>query len=399
MSDLTPLERLGPARDKPIHFAGRQEELAELNGILNRLCATGDPSAGISLVVGVPGSGKTQLAREFAMRSMKRDDMDVRWLNMNAATLNSGLGVFRAVARALGAEAICRAVAEMETRATSAGGGVSVVKGHAGWEHIRHTGDLDELLCVSKDRGAWDDKLLIVTIDELQVVQPQGMNALHILHQGTHGCPMMVVGVGLQHLQARLSKSGEDAASISRPANKFTLGPLARDEAVDAVAGNLEMLGQSPVSAESVVLLAEKSQGFPQHVHCYLRGALVAIARHGTLDSAPAMQTALAEGNRARAEYCNDRLRSLANKESMLPMAVAMIESANGALRRSELVKVANDAGFDGEAVVQDAIEQGVLTESPIGDLSFGIPSFHSHMARLVDRGRPPTNRPTSLGR
>lgn len=57
-----PIAKLRSQRGRPPHFAGRTEELAALNKRLDDLCETGDPSEGMSLVVGVPGVGKTQLA-------------------------------------------------------------------------------------------------------------------------------------------------------------------------------------------------------------------------------------------------------------------------------------------------------------------------------------------------
>ena len=53
-------------REPPLYFAGRQDELDALGSKLHRLCATGDPSGGLQLTVGVLGIGKTQLAMEFA---------------------------------------------------------------------------------------------------------------------------------------------------------------------------------------------------------------------------------------------------------------------------------------------------------------------------------------------
>ena len=37
------------------------------------------------------------------------------------------------------------------------------------------------------------------------------------------------------------------------------------------------------------------------------------------------------------------------------------------------------------EEAIDEAVRHGVLTVSVIGDLSFGIPSFHDHMSRLLD--------------
>ena len=64
------LAELGTQRDPPPYFAGRGAELAALRKRLRRLCETGDPRSGMSLVIGVPRVGKTQLGREFAEQAV-----------------------------------------------------------------------------------------------------------------------------------------------------------------------------------------------------------------------------------------------------------------------------------------------------------------------------------------
>ena len=48
----------------------------------------------------------------------------------------------------------------------------------------------------------WKGKALVLVIDELQTVGAKGMAALRTLHEGWHGCPIMLVGVGLQNTPA-----------------------------------------------------------------------------------------------------------------------------------------------------------------------------------------------------
>ena len=46
-------------RQAPLYFAGRRDELAELDEKLRDLCATGDPTNGLQLTVGVLGQART----------------------------------------------------------------------------------------------------------------------------------------------------------------------------------------------------------------------------------------------------------------------------------------------------------------------------------------------------
>ena len=135
---------------------------------------------------------------------------------------------------------------------------------------------------MSKAAGAWDGKALAVIIDELQTIDPASMKALRVLHQGAHGCPMLVVGIGLQHTPQVLANPRDGSAGISRVAQTIHLRSLSAAEAWEAIDGNMRALGHR-LPKPCVTALAEASCGFPQHIHGYLDGALKAIAKHGEL--------------------------------------------------------------------------------------------------------------------
>ena len=59
---------MGAERNAPPHFAGRSDELRQLAGYAEYVFRNSDPSGGIVLIDGVPGSGKTQLMRRFVER-------------------------------------------------------------------------------------------------------------------------------------------------------------------------------------------------------------------------------------------------------------------------------------------------------------------------------------------
>ena len=66
MPDNPPPAEFGTHRDELPYFAGRKAELSALDKRLHRLCSTGDPRGGMSLIMGVPGVGETQLGLAFA---------------------------------------------------------------------------------------------------------------------------------------------------------------------------------------------------------------------------------------------------------------------------------------------------------------------------------------------
>ena len=382
MSERPPA-RLRSQREPLPYFAGRTKELAALHQRLDDLCETGDPIGGIALIVGVPGAGKTQLGRRFAEDAVAGSaKLAIRRLATDTTMLESDVDLFMAMARALGAEPAGRQIADLDTRNTGRNAALGPVKGGFAQEHIRHTGGLSALLDASKHAGMWDGKALVLVLDELQSIQPLGMRALRVLHQGDHGCPILPLGIGLQHTEQVLANPADGAAGISRVAEPIRLAALPDEDALDAISRNMAALGQ-PVADASAVALAKASQGFPQHIHGYLNAALEAIDKYGGLDVDGALDCALKLGDEARADYYDTRLAMLADQDAMLPLVEAMLRTGRESLRRSEAVAAVAASHSDSVNVVDQAIAHGVLTLHR-GGVSFGIPSFRRHMEGLL---------------
>ncbi len=405
---------LGTHRDELPYFAGRKTELSALSKRLGRLCSTGDPRGGMSLIMGVPGVGKTQLGLTFAKdATMNGSAPKVRHLALNTSILESDIDLFMAIARTLNADKIGREVADLDSKTirrdlTYLGGedahkrvkfcdrhgvcgansnaprrarGVGWLKGGRTREHARHTGRLFALLLASRRTRMWKNVALVLTIDELQTVQPNGLAALRVLHEGDHGCPMLVVGIGLQHTPAVLAGSS-DTPGISRLGQIIHLRPLPDDDALDAIKGNMQALGHA-IPKACADALAKASQGFPQHIHGYLAAALQAIDEHGGLAEGPALESALQAGHQARADYYDSRLRLLQGIKPMQTLAGAMDQRGTSALAIEDAVLELDTAGFNGKEALDKAIVHGVLAEDPLGAVSFGIPSFHGYVVEL----------------
>ena len=138
--------------------------------------------------------------------------------------------------------------------------------------------------------------------DELQTVTERQAESLAVLHQGLHGCPIMLLGVGLQHSPAVLAEFG-----ISRTKRPRHLGCLSREEAIEAIQLGFEKaVGEMPSTVAE--RLADASYGFPQHINGYLQGAQAAYRKHGGLDTEAALAEALAAGDDGRIGYYNARL-------------------------------------------------------------------------------------------
>ena len=378
----SPISSFGSARQPPPHFAGRKDELAQLNQGLEHLLHTGDPTGGIVLVTGVPGVGKTQLARKFADDAV-RQHKGVVCCVVETNVLESPVSLVLDLARALNATDAARRAADLDSRKT--GGGVGVMRlfsrSHTK-EHVRHTPSLGTMLRETISTGAWRGcEALVLVVDELQTVTPDGMAALRVLHEGNHGCPIYLLGVGLQHTPFVLANPGETRDAISRPNEPIRLGCLADADAMEAVATGLSNQGHN-VPLESARALADASQGFPQHIHGYMEGALLAIAARGHLDDDAALTSALQAGHKHRDAYYDLTADKMSPDRTVIyPVVDLMEQRKTTVLARKDAALAVTESGDDGDAVVRQAIEHGVL-ELNKGEVSFAIPSFHMHMRK-----------------
>ena len=150
--------------------------------------------------------------------------------------------LFAEIAKALGEEKSARRIADLDAKTTgrqfsmqepSAGEREGIPLACKGLKYgttkdvVRSAGRLASLLETSRERGLWKRRALVLMFDELQTVTKRQAESLAVLHQGLHGCPIMLLGVGLQHSPAVLAELG-----ISRTKRPRHLGCLTREEAV-----------------------------------------------------------------------------------------------------------------------------------------------------------------------
>ena len=385
--------RLKTERSHPPHFAGRQGELAMLLAHVKAIVETpAEAEAGMALIDGVQGVGKTALLQELTAKAAGNG---ITVLKVPAGGLRdpaalfvrmmTGVGMRRGKAETLAG--LRRATRTVKT-GVSGFGGSHVVESPARDRH-----DIDALLANTQGDRLWRGKGVLVIVDEIQNIDNAGMSALAPLHEGVHGCPVAVVGAGLQHA---LSVLANNQPNISRPAMHITLGPLAEAEAQDAIGIGLKNLGHCvEVEDEAVARLAAESQGFPHHIWCYMAGAESAIQEHGALRTEDAFRHALNEGNKRRTRYYWDRLRSMEHSTPgafppMLAVAAAMAAKDDTRLTHREAIAAIDSEtakGEDANAILNNALAKGVLTKERTGAFRFGIPSFHAFMQeQLADR-------------
>ena len=379
------IQSLPDDRDSLPYFAGRQAELKDLGRKLERVVEVGSTPAGIALITGMPGAGKSELGRQFVKRLADR--VNIKHGRVSFDMLEGHVDLFLTIAAALGKTGAGRELTGHDTRIASGGGGLVGAKAQVTFDHARHAPEsLLYLLAKSKDAGMWaDTEALVLVVDELQNARPKAMDSLNTLHLGEHGCPILLLGIGLQHTGLVLSSLG-----ISRVRNPIALGCLSHEETVDAIRGNLSAVGcdvDATAGTASIEALAKASFGFPQHIHAYLNAAVEVLQRRGRLDAGEALAEALAKGDAARSRYYDDRLNSMATRtpyDAVFPIVAALNDHGETAMRERAAIDIYADSHFDGEQVVGDAIAHGVLARFPKGKVGFGIPSFHSYMSEQL---------------
>lgn len=383
------MKLLGSERNEPLYFAGRHEELGALRKrveyLLNRPDDTG---GGMVLIDGTQGIGKTQLALEFARRTCADNPhvlhvaKTTQWLATDPDRLVEEL------------------TKQLPARAHSTAHLFDQAKRHFRQLLFRiqlqkREGTVESLLAETKERGWWHGHALILTIDEVQSVTAEARSTLKVLHEGSHGCPILLVGMGLQHAAQVLASdmTNRDGTSnrdaISRFGNRLTLSTLSVEESIEAVQRGVEAAGAGKVPRSLAEAIADESKGFPQHIHGYLGGCLDALEKHDSLDSEPAQRVALEAGREARRQYYESRLRSMRDEcqAGILALALALPPEASP-LADIEAERILDEAGakrgVTGRETMQEAIEKGVLTRLLGGTVAFPIPSFHDYAAALA---------------
>ena len=372
-------------RDPLPHFAGRIEEMAELGERLDNVLL-GNTTGGIQLITGVPGAGKSQLGRMFAEAARERGNIRCVWVDVT--TVGRDIDLLLTIAEALDRDAEGRKVAELDVKLTGGAVGAIGVRGQATLDRPRHTSAFPRLLAALKraieKNGPWDaGEALVLLIDELQTIRPPAMANLHTLHRGDHGCPIMVVGMGLQHTQTVLAQPADGNPGISRTSPPIILGSLSMDEAREAIRENIAAIAGETLPDECVGKLAAASYGFPQHIHAYVKGAVEVVRKLGYCGEGPPLDEALRRGDARRSDYYLDRIASMGMNDPIGAMAhvvAALDKHGADPMLLDDAIAAFSGTKYDGHTVVEEAIARGVLTRKRDGTVGFGIPSFQAFL-------------------
>ena len=388
---------LGGDRSRSLHFVGRRRELAALHARLEYVVSEQDPEDGLVLIDGIQGIGKTGLLREFARQAVSEGrygETEIAHLPLVAEELGARPGDLAATMLNRFPSAVPKDIqgAKREVSRAFAWFRRTVQRGPGFELRVQADLPLNQLLRESKDLGWWDSRALLLTIDEVQNIDGDGRRNLATLHEGRHGCPILVVCAGLQHSRQVLqdplqTKDDRPSPAISR-FSTHTLDMLSREDSIEAVRQSVLKAGNRSVPTELAQRIAGVSLGFPQHLHGYVEAAVSALRVWDTLETNDAQQRVMEQGDDARRAYYEGRLTSFSPDEGIALCQIAAIAGEREGRIPWRVAAAAADAAdtdATGRQLLTAAIQKGVVSLAEGStDLVFPIPSLMNHLARRI---------------
>lgn len=376
---------LRPERDIPYVFVGRLQELARLDNHFSVIRDRNQGSSGLFLVYGIPGIGKTQLIEKFARD--KENSGEALWLRLHTEDLTDS----RVLTMLQSALKLRRSKFRWTDVEISVLGLKTNIALDQQYEDLA-TG-LDQLVH-SKYKQP-----IIVTVDEIQQLEPSQAAILRKLHTGRPGLPVMIVGAGLQNTLDVLQQNG-----LSRLGETIELDLLDLEACEEATLQMLEVWGRvvsdrGKKSVEPKVKeLARSSQAFPCHLQSHL-SALKAVVRDkrerfGTNEDWVQVSEI---AKQKRNEYYAGRIEALGFPNAGIVMhriAKLLRErkiAESKCVSSADVIKILNSVEQDGMvdidkgAALRRMIKSGNLKVEDYSFYTIPIPSFQEHLLAITD--------------
>ncbi len=346
-------------RDEPIAFVGRHGFVEKVR---HRLARTREVRHSLSnglFIQGAPGAGKTALLQHLGQVFGTDENTTIVFVEVDAFSepLSFVAEFLRAYTRTSNISDIAGRSKGAATKA-----GVDLRLAQLGRDWVEQRQSIAEL--VNQGLSIWDvlsdtlepprDHTFILLVDETQRITEdspgQGNKIAKRLHGGLTGhVTTLPVFAGLSDMAQALDRVG-----ISRVAETIhALPALSAGESQEAVRAFIEneSLGLREtfrLEDREVIIqaLARASEGWPRHLHCYLKALGEAIVQEssrrkprGTID----LNAILDAGHILRIDYCESRMRAAGLKK----YARALIDMA----RRTQSDEVLNHQEIERTAI------------------------------------------------
>ncbi len=269
-------------RDTALFFQGRTSILEDIahavTDAAQNIRSGSLTTSATRLLYGAPGAGKTSLLTEIQVRARRGafGTPGPTVIDIDCEHLKHERDLVLILAKHFKKEGVFRTVSHEQA---SIGAHLlnilqgSVQKGQSQDPPEATFGQLDSLYT-----AAGTPSPILLCIDEIQNIQPEAKAMVSRLHQGTHRLPIIPIYAGLGNSLNVLMRQG-----VSRPVHDYvhSVGPLTKEEAQAVVT---QMLGHFKVDQRGVdrdwpATLAQRSDGWPQHLHNAQRALALELIR------------------------------------------------------------------------------------------------------------------------
>lgn len=365
-------------------FAGRADELGQVQEIVDQVEAFGRHSGPPLVFCGPRGTGKTSLLREAKHSIGEPAGFATVWVSCAKDTPmvpDLVSGVERSL-RSLDANNSWQTRVDKLTVELGLGP-VKIaadLKPHqkSGPQHQYHVGSLGSLLDAAatavRDQGGAGVALFI---DELhaapQVDLAITLNTFQTLAYEPRSGPVAVFGAGLPSTRGVLSR----AATFAERTNYQDLGPLTLGGAAQAVVSPAEQLnvGWEP---DAVRQITQASAGFPFFLQLYAHHTWRhARPEKGSTISENDAKVGLLNGYESVVSLYATRWKAASSNERSFITVMAQVRDTAGESTRARMLEVLDEAGAKQFSVLRDRLIDKDIIEAPgHGRLRFTMPGF-----------------------
>jgi len=331
----------------------------------------------IILVTGAPGAGKSAL-----LSALSDDASKMGW------RVVQGLSPAQLASPARMAKVLDVEYKSLHTRSAQVNGKI--------YSHLWKSERENVPMVADILRDAARSQPLLLVLDEAQRLRtladiPEDKKhaeaALEALHNGKIGYPLVFLAAGLD-----TSTKAFAALSVSRitDLNRIRLGPLDREPAKDVITDFVYGEFGCDVPDDWVEPLAQRSQGWPQHIVVYANAAGNLLAPLQRTPSSSDLEEVLKEGRSAQERYYNARAHDITyGQREAIASVIAQIP-IGGTVRRREVVNALCKEYPEEVAVAKfmQALQQGILNEREDGLYGIPIPSLHWWLVEKYANGK-----------
>jgi hypothetical protein len=381
----------------PRVFAGRKEEFADLERLVDRL--TKGIYEQVRLVTGDRGMGKTALLREFEQEQVELG----RWVVRASATRGDAVvgRLCRGLAELLATHDLGARLGRAGKQALRRLAGISVGPGGVSIDlepavRVDRADELEELLGAVTELARREGTVLLLLVDEAQNIELAALGDLFHALQEVQGrtvttrdpatgalardaLPLGAVIAGLPGIVRRLKEAGSTFGERSRPVTLRAFDPADMREGLPALAAE----GGAAFDADALDLVMAACGGYPYFLHVI--GSQVWRAGRGAVISRAHAAAGIDAARPLTEEFYGARLRELGDLQRRYLHAAARIaprERSPGAVAAA-LGRSSSQLGSTQAKLVHD---HGLLRSSAEGRLEFALPGLDDHL-----RAHPPS--------